>query len=283
MATSDARERCAVEGCRRLPWANDFCMMHLVDHLKRALRDDERRALDETITNVLNTLTYRERELLKLRYGWGDGYTYTPSECGRIFKVPASRIVQVEHKALRKLSHPVRLRRLQHFLEIFLFDRPSLPVIEAVRLCDSELMRFVSRHPEKLYKVRSRAFEEIIAEILRGFGFEVELTQKTRDGGRDIIAFNADKLKVRTKYIVECKRYSPDNPVRVELVRSLYGVQQQQRAQHSLLATTSYFTADAQKFAKDPAVLNLHLKDFQAVKEWLNTYNDCMQRGALLL
>lgn len=283
MARSYSRERCAVEGCRRLPWANDFCLMHLVEHLKRALPDDERNALDETIINVLKTLTYRERELLKLRYGWLDGYTYTPSECGRIFKVSRSRVYHVEHNALRKLSHPVRLRKIQPFLEIFPFDEPTPAVIEAVRLCDSELMRFVSRHPGKLYEVSSREFEQIIAEILRGFGFEVELTQKTRDGGRDIIAFSADKLKVRTKYIVECKRYSPDNPVRVELVRPLYGVQQQERAQHSLLATTSYFTADAEKFARDPAVLNLHLKGFRAVKEWLKTYNDCIGRGAILL
>src|SRR5829696_6044881 len=125
MATSHSRERCAVEGCRRLSWANDFCMMHLVDHLKRALPDEQRKALDETIGNVLKTLPYRERELLKLRYGWGDGYTYTPSECGRIFRVTTSRVFQVEQKALRKLAHPVRLHKLRHFLEIFPFEKPS--------------------------------------------------------------------------------------------------------------------------------------------------------------
>jgi RNA polymerase primary sigma factor len=59
---------------------------------------------------VLKTLTYREREILKLRYGIGDGYTYTLEEVGKIFKVTRERVRQVEAKAIRKLQHPVRSR-----------------------------------------------------------------------------------------------------------------------------------------------------------------------------
>ncbi|MDY7108960.1 MAG: RNA polymerase sigma factor RpoD [Planctomycetota bacterium] len=68
------------------------------------------------INDVLKTLTYREREILKLRYGIGDGYTYTLEEVGRIFKVTRERVRQVESKAIRKLQHPVRRRRLSNFL-----------------------------------------------------------------------------------------------------------------------------------------------------------------------
>jgi RNA polymerase primary sigma factor len=68
------------------------------------------------INDVLKTLTYREREILKLRYGIGDGYTYTLEEVGRIFKVTRERVRQVESKAIRKLQHPVRRRRLTNFL-----------------------------------------------------------------------------------------------------------------------------------------------------------------------
>ena len=68
------------------------------------------------IHDVLKTLTYREREILKLRYGIGDGYTYTLEEVGRIFKVTRERVRQVESKAIRKLQHPVRRRRLASFL-----------------------------------------------------------------------------------------------------------------------------------------------------------------------
>jgi len=72
--------------------------------------------LRERISDVLKTLTYREREILKLRYGIGDGYTYTLEEVGRIFKVTRERVRQVESKAIRKLQHPVRKRRLANFL-----------------------------------------------------------------------------------------------------------------------------------------------------------------------
>jgi len=73
--------------------------------------------LKERIDMVLKTLSYREREIIKLRYGIGDGYTYTLEEVGRIFKVTRERVRQVEAKAIRKLQHPVRSRRLEGFLD----------------------------------------------------------------------------------------------------------------------------------------------------------------------
>ena len=69
------------------------------------------------IEQVLKTLTYREREIIKLRYGIGDGYTYTLEEVGRIFKVTRERVRQVEAKAIRKLQHPVRSRKLAGFVD----------------------------------------------------------------------------------------------------------------------------------------------------------------------
>jgi len=69
------------------------------------------------IEQVLKSLTYREREIIKLRYGIGDGYTYTLEEVGRIFKVTRERVRQVEAKAIRKLQHPVRARKLAGFIE----------------------------------------------------------------------------------------------------------------------------------------------------------------------
>jgi RNA polymerase primary sigma factor len=73
--------------------------------------------LRDRIDQVLKTLTYREREIIKLRYGIGDGYTYTLEEVGRIFKVTRERVRQVEAKAIRKLQHPVRARKLEGFLD----------------------------------------------------------------------------------------------------------------------------------------------------------------------
>jgi RNA polymerase primary sigma factor len=73
--------------------------------------------LKERIDDVLSTLTFREREIVKLRYGIGDGYTYTLEEVGRIFRVTRERVRQIEAKAVRKLRHPVRARQLASFLD----------------------------------------------------------------------------------------------------------------------------------------------------------------------
>ncbi len=73
--------------------------------------------LKDKIDHVLKTLTYREREIIKLRYGLGDGYTYTLEEVGRIFRVTRERVRQIEAKAVRKLQHPVRSHQLKGFLD----------------------------------------------------------------------------------------------------------------------------------------------------------------------
>jgi RNA polymerase primary sigma factor len=73
--------------------------------------------LKEKIRHVLNSLTYREREIIKLRYGLEGGYTYTLEEVGRMFKVTRERVRQIEAKAVRKLQHPIRARKLEGFLE----------------------------------------------------------------------------------------------------------------------------------------------------------------------
>ena len=73
--------------------------------------------LKEKIDAVLKTLTPREEKVIKLRYGLGDGYDHTLEEVGRIFKVTRERIRQIEAKALRKLRHPSRSRKLRAFLE----------------------------------------------------------------------------------------------------------------------------------------------------------------------
>ncbi len=69
------------------------------------------------IGKVLKTLSYREREIIKLRYGLGDGYSYTLEEVGHIFKVTRERIRQIEAKAVRKLQQPSRSAELVGFLD----------------------------------------------------------------------------------------------------------------------------------------------------------------------
>ncbi len=74
--------------------------------------------LKEEINNILSTLTERERKILVLRFGLEDGSPKTLEEVGSIFKVTRERIRQIEAKALRKLRHPTRSRRLKVFLQL---------------------------------------------------------------------------------------------------------------------------------------------------------------------
>jgi RNA polymerase primary sigma factor len=88
------------------------------DHTSQSpLSEAARAMLRSKIEALLKTLTYREREIIRLRYGLGDGYTYTLEEVGRIFKVTRERVRQIEAKAVRKLQHPVRSQQLVGFLE----------------------------------------------------------------------------------------------------------------------------------------------------------------------
>jgi RNA polymerase primary sigma factor len=87
------------------------------DHVDSPVVSASQEMLRDKIEGVLNTLSYREREIIRLRYGIGDGYTYTLEEVGKIFKVTRERVRQVEAKAIRKMQHPVRSKKLEGFLD----------------------------------------------------------------------------------------------------------------------------------------------------------------------
>jgi RNA polymerase primary sigma factor len=72
--------------------------------------------LRDRLETTLQGLSFREREIIKLRYGIGVGYTYTLEEVGKIFKVTRERVRQIEAKTLRKLQHPIRSRALEGFM-----------------------------------------------------------------------------------------------------------------------------------------------------------------------
>ncbi|EJY57062.1 RNA polymerase, sigma 70 subunit, RpoD family [Alicyclobacillus hesperidum URH17-3-68] len=95
-------------------------------HLGDFIPDDEAPApadaaayelLKEQLEDVLDTLTEREENVLRLRFGLDDGRTRTLEEVGKVFGVTRERIRQIEAKALRKLRHPSRSKRLKDFLE----------------------------------------------------------------------------------------------------------------------------------------------------------------------
>ena len=150
-----------------------------------------------------------------------------------------------------------------------LYERTKTPAQSATVVLgvNDALIAYLARNPAALHTLDPRKFEEIVADIWRKFGYQVQLTPRTRDGGKDLYAARHDHYG-DVLYVIECKRYGPDNPVGVEIVRALYGVAESERATAGILATTSYFTAPATEFRKlIPYRLSLH--DFDGLREWL--------------
>ena len=115
---------------------------------------------------------------------------------------------------------------------------------------NDELIRHLAKHPELLDTLRPRTFEELVADLFKAKGYEVELTPASKDGGFDIRAVRKTDVGCGLT-LIECKRYSTQHKVGVEIVRGLYGVVENQKATSGLVVTTSYFTKGAVKFQTD--------------------------------
>jgi hypothetical protein len=135
---------------------------------------------------------------------------------------------------------------------------------------NDELIRYLAQHPEKMREMSPRKFEELVAELFRDKGYDVELTPRTRDGGFDIRAYRRSDIGTFLG-LIDCKRYALTNKVSVEVVRGLYGVTESEGATMGMIATTSYFTSDARSFQNENK-FRLHLADFDNVKGWLASY-----------
>jgi len=255
---------CSHRGCKRereegLP----FCRIHWTNQVlsSASMNRHNSPALKDIIPWSKGT-TRAEHLLLVLIYYEG----FSPKEIGATLDLSESTIRKMHRKLLDRL-YP----HLKDSSEVIYPFSPEVNKshIVQIREFNNELITFLAGHPNYLYNFIPRDFERLIAHILETLGFNVKLTAPTKDGGCDIIAFSVNDLAIQSKYIVECKRYRPDCPVGVRLVRSLYGIKDSNQAQHAILATTSYFTRDAIAFAKNPSVIGLNLKDVNDISEWL--------------
>ena len=98
--------------------------------------------------------------------------------------------------------------------------------------------------------LKPREFEEIVAELYYKMGYSVELTQATRDGGKDIIASYMDKFGDCFIHYIECKKYRADRPIGVSLVKELAATIDDKKVNAGVIVTTSYFSPDAAAFGE---------------------------------
>lgn len=144
-------------------------------------------------------------------------------------------------------------------------------LLESFTSCTDEVAAHIAAYPESARGLRPHVFEQLVARVLERFGFSVELTARTRDGGVDIFAVQTNLAGIPTRYIVECKRWTR-KPISVELVRALYGVKNSLSVDHAIFVTTSRFTRAVWKETERNAYRNLHLVDFELLAKWLNRY-----------
>jgi HJR/Mrr/RecB family endonuclease len=162
---------------------------------------------------------------------------------------------------------------LSDFLDEEESSEPLIVINEAARL--KTIITDIFSDNKKILLLESRQFEEVIAELLRSQGFDVDLTKRTRDGGYDIMAIKKIDHHLPMKFLVECKRYS-NKKIGIEIVRQFMYVVNKQSANRGIIATTSYFTKDA-IIEKDANPYLLDYKDKDKVMEWIQTY--CIEKG----
>ncbi|MGV0087313.1 restriction endonuclease (plasmid) [Rahnella aceris] len=156
----------------------------------------------------------------------------------------------------------------QYLVEIY--SSQDLP--QSIR----DLIMDIKKSPSLMREVTPREFEEVIYELFKSQGFEVDLTTRTRDGGKDIIAIHTDSMGIKCKYFIECKRYAEDNKIGVEFVRALHGVKNTMDGPNkTILVTTSSFTSAAINFAESEvsSKWDITLADYNHILKWLNDYN----------
>lgn len=154
-------------------------------------------------------------------------------------------------------------------------EEPEVKESQIIRLDETKRLKKiisdVATNKKLMYQLPPRDFEEMVAELLRKQNFDVTLTKRTRDGGYDIIALQS-LSGMHNKYLVECKRFGSNNPVGVEIVRSLLFVVQDIKANKGIICTSSYFSADVRRQFKEYLPYQLELRDNNDLLDWISKY-----------
>jgi DNA-binding NarL/FixJ family response regulator len=140
---------------------------------------------------------------------------------------------------------------------------------------DINLIKYLAEHDKELYKIPSRFFEELLAELLYHRGWEIQLSPMGADGGIDIVAIRKTQDNSEMM-LVQAKRYAEHRKVGVSVVRELLQVVNDKRATKGMIVTTSSFTKGAvnERIAYQWV---LSLKDHDQIVKWLKEYKSNQQ------
>lgn len=148
---------------------------------------------------------------------------------------------------------------------------PDSPVIHLSPI-NNDVLRYLAEDPKRFYELSGNDFEDVMTEIYRRLGYDVESTKRTRDGGKDII-IRRPEIMGDFIYYVECKRYAEDRKIGVGIVRNLHSTITTDNVNAGIIVTTSYFTKDARDFIQANKLgYKIKMQDFNQIKncyiEW---------------
>lgn len=157
--------------------------------------------------------------------------------------------------------------------EIYLPDEKKIitddsPII-TIRPANDKVFSYLAEHPNELYNLTSREFEEFMAQLYNKLGYNAELTKATRDGGKDIILRKPDILGDMVFY-VECKQYNAKNKVGIDIVQRFAGIIEMDKVNGGIIATTSFFSSDAEKWIMEKDLnCRIQMHNFDTIQNML--------------
>jgi ActR/RegA family two-component response regulator len=228
---------------------------------------------DQSGIELVNTLAQQDRQLRFIVITdfptWEkarDLLSYEFSELHVLDYIATREGVEALVQRITKLSASISTA----VRELYSDQEPPQILVDVLRSINVELIQYLKKHPADLYLIQPYVFEELVAELLASYGWKVDLTKQTRDGGYDIFAIRKDISGVESSWLIECKRYRSERKVGVDVARALYGVKTDLRVGMSMLATTSFFSRDVYDYKSSR--YDLVLRDFEGIVEWINEY-----------
>lgn len=244
----------------------------------------------ETIKEACKILTYRQREMVFLKYGLGDGSSYTDEEIGTIFKMTVTEVQKTLFKAIRKLQGHEASSILAGLMPEIDGSRqegpenegaPSISIeieeaIASIKTLSVELLLHLKDNPEKLPSIDCYVFEHLVAECLASRGFEkVKLVGRESSTSADIFAVEKSiSSGTSIKYFVEVKRHHKS--IGVEVIDGVIGAIASEKHDWGwhvgLIVSLSGFK-NFRKYSPDKlSLMGIELKDKQDVLGWIRDY-----------
>ena len=275
----EVREAIVVlDGADELPNKEFFELFHTVKNFKLV------RTLVVTSREDLGVRGQREIGLERLSDTDVESLLRRRLSLGDLDKGSVDKLVQSVHghalaaMLIANMARAMSPEQLRQVLAGHLYDLNDTPgkkellgVAKPIIISANEAMvRSLKKQPRDVFKLTPRQYEELIGELLRDMGYEVTLTQATRDGGKDILA------SIKTECgdflcLVDAKKYREDRKIGVSMVRTLYGTLCDYQANSAMLVSTSKYSKDAHALQQKHQY-QLSLRDYTDVAGWIQRY-----------